>query len=134
MIGKRAVIEAGVIVSLSIFAFHGRQKKEARKQSTGICQDCGRNVGKGKTIFGHLNHNRLSPDYNLIKKNGRERCKPCETKYHLAHIDTSEVIGLTRRDNLTATFSHLSQLSDEDQAQLANEFPEQLDSLLNRLK
>ncbi len=134
MSAKRTAIELGFILGVSFLAFDGRHKKDARKNATGVCRDCGSNVGRQNTIFGHINHDPRSPDYDSVERNGVERCKVCEARYHLKFVDDPKRIGMTARDALTTAWGHLSSVDEPERDNLEKQYPDKVNFIRKKLR
>jgi len=105
------------LASLSGYAFRGKTRKEI-KNTNGICDGCGNNVGKDRLIAAHLNHNRTNGAVYNNPENGRAFCPLCELDHHLSHHDNSfDTIGVNKQNNASTIYGIWQQLSRAERNQ-----------------
>lgn len=100
-----------VFFTFSLCEFSTKVSKNIKEGAGGVCEDCGKFVGRGNLIASHIYHSKKAK-YDK-EHNGMARCFSCEGVYHLRNADDPEMIGLSQKDNDTAVKSYLTRLTEK---------------------
>lgn len=126
------LIALAFVFSINSYAFKSRRSREI-KNTNGICDGCGKNVGKDNLIAAHLNHDRSNKRQYNSRENGRAYCRLCELKHHLSNHDSPfQRIGLNRKNNATTIYSIWQQLNDSERRQAMQDHGRRLTNIIDK--
>ena len=111
--------------------FTRKQRQIIKDRSRGMCDWCGRAIGKKQLIAAHLIHQQ-GPGSNF--ENARAHCKRCEAEYHLQHVTSPGEIGLTRKENDAMAYGHFMSLEQMERLALQNKYPENVAYLVKEFE